>query len=149
MGPAWYVRQLLTGNGSIQSIWNRSPSANGNTFKVASVRSQGFVSRLDPENALVRLLPLARDARRRHAPTSVQSGALGKVSTRLAGPPPVPTLANAALKFGTLSLGTLPDRRDVDRGHDPGLGRQRLDDPGRRAGRAALGPDPPRRATDA
>src|SRR5215218_1238726 len=48
MGPAWYVRQLLSGRGSIESIWNRSPSANGHGFKAKSVRSNGFVSRLDP-----------------------------------------------------------------------------------------------------
>ena len=36
MGPAWYVRNLLTTKQSIEKIWNRSPNANGNTFRVAS-----------------------------------------------------------------------------------------------------------------
>jgi hypothetical protein len=107
MGPAWYVRQLLTGKGSIESIWNRSPNANGNTFKVPSVRSKGFVSRLDPYN---RSSGFYRSLVSRGGTTAndVKSGALGTVSNAIAGPPPVPTLANAALKFGTLTLNTLP-----------------------------------------
>ena len=51
MGPAWYVRQLLTTNSSITSIWNRSPEAKGHTMSFASVRSPGYTSRLDPDNA--------------------------------------------------------------------------------------------------
>jgi len=41
MGPAWYVRQLLTTNASITSIWNRSPEAKGHTMSFKSVRSPG------------------------------------------------------------------------------------------------------------
>ena len=66
LGPAWYVRQLLTGKGSIESIWNRSPNANGNTFKIPSVRSQGLRLAARPRQPLVRLLPLARVPWRHH-----------------------------------------------------------------------------------
>src|SRR6187200_702475 len=51
MGPAWYVRQLLTTNASVSSIWNRSPEAKGHTMRFASTRSPGFTYRLDPDNA--------------------------------------------------------------------------------------------------
>ena len=106
MGPAWYVRQLLTTNASITSIWNRSPEAKGHTMRFASVRSPGFTSRLDPDtktSGFYRSL-VARGV----TASDLRSGAVGSVSSAVLGPPPVPTLANAALKFGTLTLGTLP-----------------------------------------
>src|SRR5690349_954796 len=110
MGPAWYVSQLLSGKGSIESIWNRSPSANGHTFRVKSARSAGFVSRLDPEN---RSSGFYRSLVSRGGTAhELQSGAVGRISSSttnaIVGPPPVPTLANAAIRFGTLTLGSLP-----------------------------------------
>ena len=49
LGPAYYVGALLRGRASIEAIWQASPRANGNTFRVASVRSPGYLARLDPE----------------------------------------------------------------------------------------------------
>ncbi|HEX5827340.1 MAG TPA: hypothetical protein VFY23_07455 [Candidatus Limnocylindrales bacterium] len=113
MGPAWYVRQLLTTKASIESIWNRSPQANGNTMRIRSERSRGFTARLDPDNAssgFYRSLVsrgVTAGQLRNGASGSVTRGS-GSVSGAVVGPPPVPTLAQGALKFGTLALGALP-----------------------------------------
>src|SRR4029079_17970952 len=49
MGPAYYVRQLLRSQDSIEQIWHDSPSNNGNTMTLTSQRSRGFSERLDPD----------------------------------------------------------------------------------------------------
>ncbi len=49
LGPAYYVGALLRGRASIEAIWQASPSDNGNTFRVASTRSPGYLARLDPK----------------------------------------------------------------------------------------------------
>ena len=106
MGPAWYVRQLLTTTASIETIWNRSPSEHGHTITTNSLRSAGFTARLDPDrpsSGFYRSL-----VSRGVTANELRSGAIGSASAAAAGPPPVPTLANAAIKFGTLKLATLP-----------------------------------------
>jgi hypothetical protein len=49
MGPAYYVRQLLRSQNSIEQIWHDSPSNNGNTMTLTSQRSRDFSERLDPD----------------------------------------------------------------------------------------------------
>jgi hypothetical protein len=49
MGPAWYVEQILSGNRSIERIWNAAPTNHGNTFRFESSRSPGFVASMDPD----------------------------------------------------------------------------------------------------
>lgn len=106
MGPAWYVRQLLTTSSSIESIWNRSPEAKGHTFGVASVRSAGFTARMDPDKAASGFYRSL--VSRGVTASDLRNGGAGNLSAAFVGPPPIPSLANAALKFGTLKLGTLP-----------------------------------------
>ena len=125
LGPAWYVRQLLTGKGSIESIWNRSPNANGNTFKASSVRSNGFVSRLDPEQPLVRLLPLARVPWRHHRQRP-QVRRAGHALERDRRPAARPDARERGPEVRAAHPQHAAHRRDDDRGHDPGLRRQRL-----------------------
>ena len=52
MGPAYYVRSVLAGNGTIDRIWRDAPTANGNFLRFNSIRSPGFVAQMDPDNAL-------------------------------------------------------------------------------------------------
>ncbi len=107
MGPAWYVKNLLTTKQSIEKIWNRSPNAHGNTFRVSSDRSPGYTARLDPNTSsggyyrsLVSRGVTAGDVRA-SATGSASGGAV-------IAPPAEPSLANLSLRFGELSLATLP-----------------------------------------
>jgi hypothetical protein len=111
MGPAWYVKNLLTTKLSIEKIWNRSPNANGNTFRVASDRSPGYTARLDPTrvtSGFYRSL-----VSRGVTASQVRSSATGSTNGSTNGsvviaPPAEPSLANLSLRFGELSLATLP-----------------------------------------
>jgi hypothetical protein len=49
MGPAWYVRQILSSKRTIERIWKSSPTFHGNLLRFESARSQGFVAHMDPE----------------------------------------------------------------------------------------------------
>lgn len=49
LSPAWYVRQILAGNRTVESIWQSAPSRNGNTMSFDSRRSPGFVAAMDPD----------------------------------------------------------------------------------------------------
>lgn len=106
MGPAWYVRQLLTTNAKIEDIWNRSPEANGNLITANSTRTPGYMMRLDPDH---KASGFYRSLVSKGVTTGqLRSGAQGDLQGAYMGPPPVPSLASAALKFGTLQLGALP-----------------------------------------
>jgi hypothetical protein len=48
MSPAWYVRQILSSNKTVERIWGSAPTNHGNTFTFASVRSPGFTAAMDP-----------------------------------------------------------------------------------------------------
>ncbi len=50
--PLYYVRSLFTRSVSLDRIWAASPSADGNTYSVASVRTPGAVTRMDPDDPL-------------------------------------------------------------------------------------------------
>lgn len=49
MGPAYYVKSILAGKGSIDRIWRNSPSYNGNLLRFASLRSPGYTAQMDPD----------------------------------------------------------------------------------------------------
>ena len=51
LSPAWYVRQILSSNRTIERIWRAAPTYHGNTFTFESRRSPGFVAAMDPEQA--------------------------------------------------------------------------------------------------
>jgi hypothetical protein len=48
-GPAWYVRQVLSGRGSVERLWRSAPTANHHVTRFESSRSPGFVGLLDPD----------------------------------------------------------------------------------------------------
>jgi len=49
LGPAYYVRSILSGKSSIERIWRRAPSFNGNLLQFASLRSKGYVAQMDTD----------------------------------------------------------------------------------------------------
>ena len=106
LGPAYYVRSLLTSGLSIEKIWERSPSAHGNAFSVASSRSAGFTQRLDPDRPgggfYRSLVSAGLDA------PAVRAGAAGRADAAVSGPPDEPSLAGLDLAFGTPALRSLP-----------------------------------------
>ncbi len=106
LGPAYYVRALLRGRQSIEQIWNASPEDHGNTFSAASVRSTGFLERLDPDRpsggyfrSLVSQGVTASE---------VRAGGTGSVGSSVVVQPPAPSLAGQGVRFGNLSLRALP-----------------------------------------
>jgi hypothetical protein len=108
-GPAYYVKQLLSTRLSIEQIWNRAPSRNGNTFALASTRSDGFTERLDPDRTsggYYRSLVSAGVTA-----ASVRASATGSATADSPEQPAVPaepTLADLGLQFGSLTLRDLP-----------------------------------------
>ena len=106
LGPAYYVRSLLTSRLSIEQIWGRSPAAHGNTFSVPSSRSAGFTERLDPDRVGAgyyrSLVSAGLDA------PAVRAGAAGVAGAATARVPDQPSLANLHLMIGTLALGASP-----------------------------------------
>ena len=143
-GPAYYVRSLLTSGLSIEKIWERSPSAHGNTFSVASSRSAGFTQRLDPDRpggGFYRSLVSAG----LDAPT-VRAGAAGRANADGRWPtgPAEPRRARPGVRDARAAI-------PADRWHDVHVhaaaaqGRRRKAAEGR-DGRRALGSDPARPA---
>jgi len=47
-GPAYYVRQILEGDGTIESIWRKAPTAHGHVLAFPSVRTPGMTALMDP-----------------------------------------------------------------------------------------------------
>ena len=106
MGPAYYVAALLRGRVSIEATWQASPSANGNTFKVASGRSPGFIERLDPDSAsggyYRSLVSRGVTAEERRA------GSTGTGGGTIHGSVVEPSLAGHGLSFGEPEFASLP-----------------------------------------
>jgi len=106
MGPAYYVKALLHGQRSIEAIWQASPSAKGNTFKVVSSRSPGFIERLDPDStdggyyrSLVSRGVTAEELR---------AGSTGSGAGTILGSAVAPSLVGRGLAFGEPSFASLP-----------------------------------------
>ncbi len=105
-GPAYYVRQLLRTQLSIERIWSAAPSAHGNAFGVVSERSPGYTEQLDPDRAsggFNRSL-----VSRGVTASQVRSGATGTTSGVVTEPVVEPSLVDQGIRFGDLSLGALP-----------------------------------------
>ena len=49
MGPAYYVKGILAGQGSIDRIWRAAPTYHGNLLRFDSLRSPGFTAQMDPD----------------------------------------------------------------------------------------------------
>ena len=108
-GPAYYVAALLRGRVSIEATWQAAPSAKGNTFKVASTRSPGFVERLDPDSAnggyyrsLVSRGVTAAELR------AGSTGSAGTGGGTTPGRPVQPSLVGHGLSFGEPAFASLP-----------------------------------------
>lgn len=105
LGPAYYVRALLTSRLAIEQIWQRSPTAHGNELSAASVRSPGYTERLDPDRpdgGYFRSLVSAG-----LTAEAVRAGAAGSAGAIFVGPGQ-PSLADLGLTFGTPSLRSMP-----------------------------------------
>lgn len=46
--PAWYVRRLLTGSGTVEAIWRSAPTKHGHVLAFPSRRAPGFAALMDP-----------------------------------------------------------------------------------------------------
>jgi hypothetical protein len=106
LGPAYYVKALLVSSLSVEQIWQRSPSAHGNTFAVASVRTSDYTLLLDPDHAsggYYRSLVSAGVSA-----GTVRAGAQGTANAAVAGLPAEPTLTDRGLAFAAPALRDLP-----------------------------------------
>lgn len=100
LGPAYYVRALLEGRLSVGAAWAGSPTANGHTFALASVRSPGFTQWLDPDRAsggFYRSLVATGAGGSLAAPG-------GRGATSTASVPAPPSLVGSGVVFGSLTL---------------------------------------------
>jgi hypothetical protein len=108
LGPAYYVRSLLRGSGSVEQIWRNSPTYNGNhQIVLRSERTSGYTVRLDPERSSsgFRRSLVSRGV----TATELRAGAQGRSgrgTTTVA--PSEPSLASAGLRFGEPQFRALP-----------------------------------------
>lgn len=101
--PSYFVRAILGGGRSIQTAWQKSPSANGNRIAFASVRSPGYIAQMDPESAasgFERSIVMKTGL----APADVLAGARGSANAA-----PVaalaPTLTGTGITLATPDIG--------------------------------------------
>jgi hypothetical protein len=103
--PAYYVRSILAGKGTIDRIWRTAPSFNGNLLQFASLRSKGYVAQMDtdtPTEGFHRSIVLRAGL----AAANVLASA-----TRIVNgfqPPLEPTIAGLGLSFDQADLATQP-----------------------------------------
>ncbi len=98
--PSGYVKAILGGGRSIDSIWRTAPSANGRAFAFESTRNPGFVAQMDPENAssgFERSIVLKAGL----VPADVRAGARGTASIRVPVDPGTSSLLGTGLSFST------------------------------------------------
>ncbi len=105
-GPAYYVRALLRAGGSIEAIWQASPTANGrHPILASSTRTPGYALHLDPQRAssgFTRSL-----VSRGLTAAELRAGAMGAAGV-LVDPVTIPSLATVGLSFREPSLASLP-----------------------------------------
>ena len=103
--PAYYVRSILAGAGSIDRIWRAAPSFNGNLLQFASTRSSGYVDEMDPDtptHGFHRSIVLRAGL----AASNVLAGATRIVDG--VSPALEPTIAGLGLGFDQADLATQP-----------------------------------------
>ncbi|HET7029643.1 MAG TPA: hypothetical protein VFI34_03960 [Candidatus Limnocylindrales bacterium] len=49
LGPAYYVRSVLRGRGSVEALWRSAPNVNDHFLSFASERTRGAVAMMDPD----------------------------------------------------------------------------------------------------
>ncbi|HYO43832.1 MAG TPA: hypothetical protein VES19_11600 [Candidatus Limnocylindrales bacterium] len=109
LGPAYYVKALLRGRGSIEAIWSASPTADAkHAFVAGSERTPGYKLHLDPERATggyVRSL-----VSRGLTASEVRAGATGTGAGTggIITPPTEPSLVSARITFSEPAFSTLP-----------------------------------------
>jgi hypothetical protein len=110
LGPAYYVKSILRGRGSIEKIWSNSPTADGrHAFVEGSVRTPGYKLHLDPKRATSGFV---RSLVSRGLTTSeVRAGATSTSTGSTSGiipPPSEPSLVSAGITFSEPAFSTLP-----------------------------------------
>jgi hypothetical protein len=106
LGPEYYVRSILAGKGSIDRIWRKAPSYNGNLLRFASLRSKGYIAQMDtdtPTSGFHRSIVL-------RAGLSAASllGSATRVIERGELPPLDPTIAGFGVGFDRADLAAPP-----------------------------------------
>ena len=107
MGPAYYVKAILSGKGSIDRIWRGAPTYHGNLLRFDSLRSPGYTAQMDtdtPTSGFHRSIVL-RDG-------LVAGNVLGGASRTPEGgpglPPFEPSLAGLGVEFDAPGLAAPP-----------------------------------------
>jgi hypothetical protein len=106
MGPAAYVRELLSGQRSLLAAWRRAPTANGHEVAFPSERTPGFTTFLDPRGSAAgfgRSLVIRGDV----PAGSVAAGAGQRPADR-SDSDGRPSLAGLGLRVGTPALDGAP-----------------------------------------
>jgi hypothetical protein len=104
-GPAYYVRAILSGKGSIDRIWRNAPTFHGNLLRFDSLRSPGFTAQMDtdaPNSGFHRSLVVRSGL----LAANVLGGAVGSSARDV--PVLEPTLAGLGLNFGPPDLSAPP-----------------------------------------
>ncbi len=112
-GPAYYVRALLRGRGTIEQLWRAAPTFHDHVVTFDSARSDGVTVLLDPDgakrgfNRSLALSPgvLVADVLRGAPPEAARGTS---VTPTRGGSPDPPSLAALGARFGTPSLKGAP-----------------------------------------
>jgi hypothetical protein len=104
--PSYFVGAILGGGRSMQTAWQKGPSANGNRIAFASIRSPGYVAQMDPETAasgFERSIVMKTGL----APADVLAGARGALGVAPPAAPPEPTLTGTGITLATPDISGL------------------------------------------
>jgi hypothetical protein len=107
MGPAYYVKSILSGKSSVDRIWRSAPTFHGNLLQFASLRSRGYTAVMDtdtPTSGFHRSIVLKSGL----AASKVLAGAVRMPGGTRATLPPEPTLSGTGVAFNTPGLSTPP-----------------------------------------
>ena len=111
MGPAYYVRSILAGKGTLERIWRKAPNFHAHVIAFPSVRTPGLTALMDPiyrrsgfyrslvGHAKLRAEEVARGAARRPAAASVPGRAAPPGGWEIVQPPE-PSVAPDAFALG-------------------------------------------------
>jgi hypothetical protein len=106
LGPEYYVRSILAGKGTIDRIWRKAPSYNGNLLRFASLRSKGYIAQMDtdtPTSGFHRSIVL-----RAGLSAANLLGSATRVIDRGVLPPLDPTIAGLGVGFDRPDLAAPP-----------------------------------------
>ncbi len=92
LGPAYYVRSILEGRGTVEGIWRAAPNFHGHVLAFPSTRTPGFGALMDPtarRSGFYRSLVTRADLRAGEVAAG-RSGRARGTAGELAGPPTPP-----------------------------------------------------------